>query len=319
MKELIIKSSDNKKEVVTYNEWGQPTGDEEWEEARKVQQGRATQNKYPHHMSRLGYAGLEAKIEKDEGQCGIDRSELWSRGHVPKKGGHTEEIKEDYNQQFQEGNVEIDGSNDILTMALGTPEYSGRVQGMGFHNRPCKLAVGSRDNIVVLGHFRFVDDAPASIRLLLNTIQGVDESVVVNVPLDEEVFREAFHFPVFKEDIIEFCTLQKIGAVPITLYMRHLHHLVTQYGYQARYMFMVPSAVATEGGSREDRAISLTNTLQIPLGNMYHGAYKASRKILSTKVPWRRRERHLPRRLLSALVDKIFLDAAVEDAFHGAY
>ncbi|PON70137.1 hypothetical protein PanWU01x14_083120 [Parasponia andersonii] len=29
MKELIIKRSDNKKEVVTYNEWGQPTGDED--------------------------------------------------------------------------------------------------------------------------------------------------------------------------------------------------------------------------------------------------------------------------------------------------
>ena len=44
-------------------------------------------------MSRLGYAGLESKIEKEEGRCGIDRSELWSRGRIPKKGGHTEEIK----------------------------------------------------------------------------------------------------------------------------------------------------------------------------------------------------------------------------------
>ncbi|PON34365.1 hypothetical protein PanWU01x14_344930, partial [Parasponia andersonii] len=97
MKELIIKRSVNKKEVVANNEWGQPTEDE------------------------------EAKIEKDKGRCGIDRSELWSRGRVFKKGGHTEEIKavvdriEDYNQQFQEGNLEIDGSNDILTMSLGTP------------------------------------------------------------------------------------------------------------------------------------------------------------------------------------------------------
>ncbi|PON38614.1 hypothetical protein PanWU01x14_311200 [Parasponia andersonii] len=44
----------------------------EWEEAKKVQQGRATQNKYPHRMSHLGYVGLEAKIEKDEGRCGTD-------------------------------------------------------------------------------------------------------------------------------------------------------------------------------------------------------------------------------------------------------
>ena len=28
MRELIKKRSDNKKEVLSYNEWGQPTGDE---------------------------------------------------------------------------------------------------------------------------------------------------------------------------------------------------------------------------------------------------------------------------------------------------
>ena len=48
---------------------------------------------------------------------------------------------------------------------------------------------------------------------------------------------------------IEFCTC------------RRLHRLVTQYGYQDRYMFMDPSAVATEGGPREDRAISLATRM----------------------------------------------------------
>ncbi|PON78226.1 hypothetical protein PanWU01x14_022080, partial [Parasponia andersonii] len=97
--------------------------------------------------------------------------------------------------------------------------------------------------------FKFVDGAPASIKLLLNTIQGVDEGVVFNVPFDEEVFGEAFCLPIFKEDIIEFCTLQKIGAAfapfsdPIWL--------------SSLVYFMDPSAVATEGGPREDRAISL--------------------------------------------------------------
>ncbi|PON38468.1 hypothetical protein PanWU01x14_312540 [Parasponia andersonii] len=145
-------------------------------------------------------------------------------------------------------------------------------------NQPCKLTMGSPDNIVALGHVvldtvalipipnpdddtRFVDGAPASIRLQLNTIQGVDEDIIVHVLFDDEVFGEAFHLPVFKEDIIEFCTLQKIGAVPITLYIRHLHHLVTQYGYQARYIFMDPSAVTTEGGPCEDPAISLVTRM----------------------------------------------------------
>ncbi|PON44588.1 hypothetical protein PanWU01x14_265730 [Parasponia andersonii] len=40
---------------------------------------------------------------------------------------------------------------------------------------------------------------------------------------------------------------------------------------------------------------------------MYHGAYKAPRKVLrtmSTKAPYRRRERHFPRCFLSALVSR---------------
>ncbi|PON66369.1 hypothetical protein PanWU01x14_110240, partial [Parasponia andersonii] len=175
-----------------------------------------------------------AKIEKDEDRCGINRSELWSRGLIPKKGGHTEEIKEDYNQQFQEGNLEIDGSNDILTMALGTPEYLGREfndinkhqMGKNKSSQPQPsqtqervLPQRKKAESVKQTQFRFDNGAPASIRLLLNTIQGVDEGVVVNVSFDEEVFGEAFRLPIFKEDIIEFCTLQNIGAVPITLYM----------------------------------------------------------------------------------------------------
>ncbi|PON85049.1 hypothetical protein TorRG33x02_191490 [Trema orientale] len=40
---------------------------------------------------------------------------------------------EDYTQQYREGKIQIEESNDILTMALGNPEQSGRIRGMGKH------------------------------------------------------------------------------------------------------------------------------------------------------------------------------------------
>ncbi|PON31999.1 hypothetical protein PanWU01x14_365090 [Parasponia andersonii] len=166
-------------------------------------------------------------------------------------------ISHDSKRELGENNFRVSVEVVLDTTALipiPNPDDDKRLIGdtLGSHLAWPKMLVIFEDNL-----FKFVDGALASIKLLLNTIQGVDEGVDVNVPFDEEVFGEAFCLPAFKEDIIEFCTLQKIGAVPITLYMRYLHHLVTQYGYQARYIFMDPRAVATEGGPCEDRAISL--------------------------------------------------------------
>ncbi|RVW78576.1 hypothetical protein CK203_049758 [Vitis vinifera] len=60
---------------------------------------------YNHHLSRKGYAGLEEEMD--------------------------ELMKES-----QESGISYSGSNDILSQALGTPEYTGRVRAKGKHYTP---------------------------------------------------------------------------------------------------------------------------------------------------------------------------------------
>ena len=66
------------------------------------------------------------------------------------------------------------------------------------------------------GHY----DTPVSVRLLLKTVEAWEEDHLVHVPFPGDIFGEAFQLLVFKDDILQFCKLEMIGAVPITLYMR---------------------------------------------------------------------------------------------------
>ncbi|KAB2614989.1 ubiquitin-like-specific protease ESD4 [Pyrus ussuriensis x Pyrus communis] len=62
----------------------------------------------------------------------IDRSVLWKLGRVDKKGNYTNEmVKDEVTKAVEDGTLPTSGSNDILTIALETPEYSGRVRGVG--------------------------------------------------------------------------------------------------------------------------------------------------------------------------------------------
>ncbi|PON44125.1 hypothetical protein TorRG33x02_331660 [Trema orientale] len=66
------------------------------------------------------------------------------------------------------------------------------------------------------GHY----DTPVSVRLLLKAVEAWEEDNLVHVPFPADIFREVFQLPVFKDDILRFCKLEMIRAVPITLYMR---------------------------------------------------------------------------------------------------
>ncbi|CAN6691342.1 unnamed protein product [Malus baccata var. baccata] len=68
----------------------------------------------------------------------IDRSVLWKLGRVDKKGNYTNEMVkvradkiDEVTKAVEDGTLRTSGSNDILTIALETPEYSGRVRGVG--------------------------------------------------------------------------------------------------------------------------------------------------------------------------------------------
>ncbi|CAL2270949.1 unnamed protein product [Prunus armeniaca] len=60
----------------------------------------------------------------------IDRSLLWKKAREDKQ-GNIPDPKDDLKKQVSEGTLIVSRSNDVLTLALGTPEHGGRVRGVG--------------------------------------------------------------------------------------------------------------------------------------------------------------------------------------------
>ncbi|VVA40431.1 PREDICTED: PRUPE_6G193600, partial [Prunus dulcis] len=92
---------------------------------------------YNHRLSRKGYAGLEDELEETMPGVEIDRSTLWKRARQDKHGNIPDlkvaekaKLIDDLQKQVSEGKVRVDGSKDVLTMALA-PEHPGRLRGVG--------------------------------------------------------------------------------------------------------------------------------------------------------------------------------------------
>ncbi|KAI5311911.1 hypothetical protein L3X38_041084 [Prunus dulcis] len=92
---------------------------------------------YNHRLSRKGYAGLEDELEETMPGVEIDRSTLWKRARQDKHGNIPDpkvaekaKLIDELQKQVSEGKVIVDGSKDVLTMALG-PEHPGRLREVG--------------------------------------------------------------------------------------------------------------------------------------------------------------------------------------------
>ncbi|KAI5339066.1 hypothetical protein L3X38_018338 [Prunus dulcis] len=92
---------------------------------------------YNHRLSRKGYAGLEDQLEETMPGVEIDRSTLWKRARQDKHGNIPDpkvaekaKLIDELQKQVSEDKVRVDGSKDVLTMALG-PEHPGRLRGVG--------------------------------------------------------------------------------------------------------------------------------------------------------------------------------------------
>ena len=55
---------------------------------------------------------------------------------------------------------------------------------------------------------------------MMRAIKPWDKDALIRVLIDEGVFGIAFQLLVFKDDITQLCSMQQIGAVPLTLYIR---------------------------------------------------------------------------------------------------
>ncbi|KAL6279661.1 hypothetical protein ACE6H2_016542 [Prunus campanulata] len=91
----------------------------------------------------------------------IDRAVLWKKaredktGNIPDlKAAEKAKLIDDLQKQVSEGTLTVSGSNDILTLALETPEHGGRVRGAGagitptqFFNLPKQQRVKFSDKL----------------------------------------------------------------------------------------------------------------------------------------------------------------------------
>ncbi|KAH7838044.1 hypothetical protein Vadar_021409 [Vaccinium darrowii] len=111
-----------------------------FEEFRDTQRERRACNIYDHRVGRMGYSGLQEKIvaKTPEPVQNIERSYMWKMARQNKDGEYDNiDIKkkaaqiDEIAKNVEDGTIQSQGSNDVLTMALGGNENSGRVRGVG--------------------------------------------------------------------------------------------------------------------------------------------------------------------------------------------
>ncbi|CAL2255926.1 unnamed protein product [Prunus armeniaca] len=102
------------------------------------QSQRREKCEYNHRLSRKGYVGLDDQLEETMLGEEIDRSLLWKKAREDKQ-GNIHDPKDDLKKQVPEGTLTASGSNDVLTLALGTPEHAGRVRGVGVGVSPTQF------------------------------------------------------------------------------------------------------------------------------------------------------------------------------------
>ena len=115
-RELVMKNKDDFPELLqhpalNYHEYiEQKVWDDfvakrltpEWEALRKAQQERRAKNTNLHKLSRIGYAGLVEKMEKEMGEeiTKIDRPKLWTKARVDELGQPMNEEVEGISQKI---------------------------------------------------------------------------------------------------------------------------------------------------------------------------------------------------------------------------
>ncbi|CAL9004428.1 unnamed protein product [Prunus brigantina] len=133
----------------------------DFEAVHSEQSQRREKCEYNHRLSRKGYVGLEDQLEETMPSEEIDRSLLWKKAREDKQRNIpnpkvAEKVKliDDLKKQVSEGTLTVSGSNDVLTMDLGTPEHGGRVRGVGagvsptqFFNLPRQQRVKFADKL----------------------------------------------------------------------------------------------------------------------------------------------------------------------------
>ncbi|XP_040364380.1 uncharacterized protein LOC121049956 [Rosa chinensis] len=112
-------------------------------EIREAQIAKRKENKYPHRMSRKGYANLMEELSESVPLEELDRTTMWIKARQDRNGNFKQpevekkaEKIEHLRKREAEGEIATSGSDDVLTLALGNPEHRGRVRDVGGNVKP---------------------------------------------------------------------------------------------------------------------------------------------------------------------------------------
>ncbi|KAL6202384.1 hypothetical protein ACLB2K_026092 [Fragaria x ananassa] len=116
----------------------------QFQEFRQKQMARRKENKYPHRLGRKPYAQLQEELAATvPAGRKLVRTTMWKAARQDKDGNYlAPQVQEKVDEidklekEEQEGKRKFEGPVDVLTTALGTPEYSGRVRGVGGFVKP---------------------------------------------------------------------------------------------------------------------------------------------------------------------------------------
>ncbi|CAL8168050.1 unnamed protein product [Prunus armeniaca] len=118
----------------------------DFEAVHSEQSQRREKCEYNHRLSRKRYVGLEDQLEETMSGEEIDRSLLWKKAKEDKQENIPDpkvvekaKLIDDLKKQVFEGTLTDSGSNNVLTLALGTPKHGGRVRGVGARVSPTQF------------------------------------------------------------------------------------------------------------------------------------------------------------------------------------
>ncbi|CAL8152104.1 unnamed protein product [Prunus armeniaca] len=150
----------------------------------------------------------------------IDRSLLWKKAREDKQGNIpnpkvTEKAKliDDLKKQVSEGTLTVSGSNDVLTLALGTPDHDGRVRGVGVGVAPTQFFNLPRQKRVKFAD-KLKESVMAAVREETKKMEArAKESVMEAVRAKREIMLKQFSqlIPNFDPNL-----LSKIPTTPTT-------------------------------------------------------------------------------------------------------
>ncbi|KAL8476797.1 hypothetical protein ACS0TY_029193 [Phlomoides rotata] len=155
----------------------------DFKELSEKQKCIRAQNKYPHRLSRKGYANYA--VENKAVLCGdeeIDRAVLWVEGRKNKEGEHGgDELQEaiskinDYIDKKKSGSQFYGVKDGILAKALDSKEHAGRVRGVGGDVTPSTFFRKPKLNSGLLERIEKLESTVYKTRASNSTVEKADE------------------------------------------------------------------------------------------------------------------------------------------------